>query len=84
MARIKLSKAAKDLNISVSTAVEHLSRHGIEVEANPNARIEESAFDILCKAYDKDGAIRNRLRQAREAAQAPAAPAAPAKEGGAN
>jgi len=65
MARIKLSKAAKDLNVSMSTVVEHLSKHGIDVEDNPNARIDEAAYEILCKAFDKDGALKRRIEAAK-------------------
>ena len=41
--RTKISKIARDLNVGVSTAVEFLRKHNIEVDATPNARISEEA-----------------------------------------
>ena len=61
MARIKLSKAAKDLNVSVSTLVDQLGKHNIQVEDNPNARIDESAYGILLTVYGKDSALKSKI-----------------------
>ncbi len=54
--RTKISKVAKDLNVAVSTAVEFLAKHNIEVEADNilNARIDESAVDLLYREFSKD------------------------------
>ena len=42
MARIKISKVAKDLNVSVATVVEALRKKNITVpDDNPNFRLEE-------------------------------------------
>ena len=46
--RTKISKVAKDLNVGVSTAVEFLRKHNIEVEeGNINARIDDDAVQLL-------------------------------------
>ena len=50
----KISKVAKDLNVGVNTAVEFLRKHNIEVEDNPNARINDAAVELLVKEYSKD------------------------------
>ena len=50
----KISKVAKDLNVGVNTAVEFLRKHNIEVEDNPNARIDDAAVELLVKEYSKD------------------------------
>ena len=54
--RTKISKVAKDLNVAVGTAVEFLAKHNIEVDADNmlNARIDESAVDLLYKEFSKD------------------------------
>ena len=41
MARIKISKVARDLNVALPTVVEFLRGKDISVDDNPNARIEE-------------------------------------------
>ncbi len=61
MAKTKISKIAKDLNVSVSTAIEFLRKKNITVEDNPNARIEDDAVDILINEFrsDKDQKIKS-------------------------
>ena len=56
MAKTKISKAAKNFNISISTLVEFLQKKGITVDnpENPNTRIDEAAYDLLVKEYDPD------------------------------
>jgi translation initiation factor IF-2 len=54
MARTKISKIAKDLNISLSTAVEFLRKKDIEIEDNPNARIEDNVVAILVDEFQGD------------------------------
>lgn len=52
--RTKLSKIAKDLNVGIGTAAELLRKHNIEVEDNPNTRIDEEAVGILTRAFSTD------------------------------
>ena len=61
MAKTKLSKAAKDFNISIATLVEFLQKKGIEVEnpENPNTRINETAYELLVKEYAPDRKLKN-------------------------
>ncbi len=56
--RTQISKIVKQLNVGVSTAVEFLRKHNIEVDANPNARIDEHAVDLLKKEFSKDKNIK--------------------------
>ncbi len=39
MAKTKISKVAKDLNVSVPTVIEFLRTKNIEIDDNPNTRI---------------------------------------------
>ena len=50
----KISKVAKDLNVGVNTAVEFLRKHNVNVDDNPNARIDDEAVELLVKEYSKD------------------------------
>lgn len=52
--RTKISKVARDLNVGVSTAVEFLRKHNIEVDEGPNARIDTDAVDMLTKEFSSD------------------------------
>ncbi len=54
MARVKISKLAADLNISVQTAVEFLGKKNISVDTNPNTRIDEEVAKLLLDAFEPD------------------------------
>ena len=54
MPKIKLSKAATNLNVAQSTIIEFLQKKGIEIENNPNTRIEENAYTLLEKEFSTD------------------------------
>jgi len=51
---IRIKKAATECNISVSHVVEHLSKAGYTVEANPNAKITEEMYQRLLKDFGQD------------------------------
>lgn len=55
MPKIRLNKAVKEFNISMTRLVEFLHAKGIEVESNPNAQLEESAYSALEAEFRKDG-----------------------------
>ena len=54
MAKTKISKVARDLNLPLSKIVEFLRTKGIEVELNPNSRIEDEAVKMLNDAFPAD------------------------------
>lgn len=58
MPKIRLNKAVKEFNISISRLVEFLHTKGFEVENNPNAQLEDSAYSALQAEFAKDGAQR--------------------------
>jgi translation initiation factor IF-2 len=55
---IRLINASKDLNVGINSLVEFLNKKGIEVEANPNAKITDGQYDVLLAEFDKDKKIR--------------------------
>ena len=59
--RTKISKVANDLNVGVNTVVEFLRRHNIEVDSNPNARIDEKAVELLRKEFSNDKAVKAKV-----------------------
>ncbi|MDE6317781.1 MAG: translation initiation factor IF-2 N-terminal domain-containing protein, partial [Muribaculaceae bacterium] len=87
MARTRISKIAKDLNIAVSTAVEFLRKKNIEIDSNPNTRIEDNIVDLLIDEFDTDGAqkakktafLSNNNKEKETPAEKPAKPAAEAE-----
>lgn len=63
MARIKISKVAKDLNVALPTVVDFLRGKNIAVDDNPNARIEDDVVEMLNKAFKSDIDQKNKTQQ---------------------
>lgn len=59
--RTKISKVANDLNVGVNTVVEFLRKHHIEIDNNPNARIDEDAVELLRKEFSNDKAVKAKV-----------------------
>ena len=63
MAKTKISKIAKDLNVAMPTLIEFLRKKGITVDDNPNARVEEDVFDMLVSAFKSDKDLKSKSEQ---------------------
>lgn len=53
-ANIRISKVVKEFNIGISTLVDFLNKKGIEVEANPNAKISTDAYELVAKEFGNE------------------------------
>jgi len=54
----RLSKIASEFNISVGSIVEFLSKKGVKVDNNPNAKITNDIYEILLKEYSSDKQVK--------------------------
>lgn len=64
---IRVSKAAKELNITAGRIREFLKEKGIEIEANPNAKISDDVHRMLIREFGADMSVRQESeKQARE------------------
>ena len=50
----RLSKAAREFNVGISTIVDFLHKKGFEVDSNPNTKIPPEAYSLLIKEYSSD------------------------------
>ncbi len=50
----RLSKVAKEFNIGITTIIEFLGKKGIKVDNNPNAKIDESGYELLVKEFQQE------------------------------
>lgn len=50
----RLSKAAREFNVGISTIVDFLANKGITIDTNPNAKIESNIYDMLSAEYSAD------------------------------
>jgi len=51
---INLLRAAKELNIGLSTAAEFLGKQGYKVDPRPNTSLNEEMYNVLLKEYQGD------------------------------
>ena len=53
---IRLSKAAKELNVGLTTVVDFLASKGIKIEGRPNTKLDSEAYQFLVDEYAPDRA----------------------------
>ena len=54
MAEIRLNKIIRKFNIGLDDLVNFLQKIGVEIDANPNAKIDESYMTAISKQFGKD------------------------------
>ena len=54
MADIRISKLLRQFNIGLDDLVEFLHKQGVEVDANPNAKVSDEHLPALMKQFGKD------------------------------
>src|SRR5690554_3301315 len=54
----RLSKVARELNVGITTLVEFLKTKDIEVDSNPNTRIEAEHYEILSEEFADDQSLK--------------------------
>ncbi len=54
----RLSKAAREFNVGISTIVEYLHKKGFELDPNPNTKIPHEAYILLVKEYSSDSSVK--------------------------
>lgn len=59
----RLIRVAKDLNVGISTLVEHLQKQGFEVENSPRAKVSDEAYNVLLRDFEKSIAIKSQADQ---------------------
>lgn len=67
---VRLSKAIKECNVGLQTAVEFLQKKGFaDVEANPAAKISDEQYELLQKEFIKDQGLRKEAIQLQQQRQ---------------
>ncbi|MDR1516682.1 MAG: translation initiation factor IF-2 [Dysgonamonadaceae bacterium] len=63
---IRLIKASVNLNVGINSLVEFLHKKGIDVNADPNVKIEDEQYDLLIAEFGKDKNIKREIIETRE------------------
>ena len=58
MARTKISTIAKELNIAMATAIEFLRKKNINIDENPNTRVEDEVVALLKSEFKNDQTLK--------------------------
>jgi translation initiation factor IF-2 len=59
---IRLGKAAGELNVGLPTLVEFLETKGIKIDSNPNTRLEQEHFELLCQEFAADQSMKEQSK----------------------
>lgn len=59
----RLSKAAREFNVGISTIVDFLKNKGIEIDGNPNTKIEDSVYRLLVGEYSSDVQLKEKSKE---------------------
>ena len=51
---IRINKVLRELNISLESAVDYLKDKGIVIESNPNTKISDDVYNVLCGQFAGD------------------------------
>jgi translation initiation factor IF-2 len=54
----RLSKAAREFNVGISTIVEFLHKKGFDLDPNPNTKLPRDAYILLIKEYSTDISVK--------------------------
>lgn len=54
----RLSKAAREFNVGISTIVEFLHKKGFDIDSNPNTKIPPEAYNLLLGEYSSDLSVK--------------------------
>jgi translation initiation factor IF-2 len=59
---VRLSKAAKEFNVGISTIVEFLTSKGYEVESNPNYKIDNAVYEVLVDEFQDSKKLKEKAK----------------------
>lgn len=65
MAVKRLSKVARELNVGISTIVDFLGSHGVEISTNPNTKIEPAVYEQLLGEFQKSKSVKEKVDEVR-------------------
>ena len=60
---VRLSKAAREFNLGIATVVDFLASKGIEVEANPNTKLDPDTYALVKNNFQGDKEIKQKIQR---------------------
>ncbi len=59
----RLSKAARNFNVGISTIVDFLHKKGVDIDSNPNTKIDPEVYEMLAREYSTDLSIKKKSEE---------------------
>ena len=56
--KIRLSKAAREFNVGLSTIIGFLHKKGFDLDLNPNSKISGEIYEILANEYSSEARVK--------------------------
>ena len=60
---VRLSKAAKEFNVAVSTIQEFLAKKGFQGDFSPNTKLTKEMYDLIVKEYQGEKEVKNEAKK---------------------
>ena len=60
---VRLSKAAKEFNVAVSTIQEFLAKKGFQGDFSPNTKLTKEMYDLVVKEYQGEKEVKNEAKK---------------------
>lgn len=60
---IRLSKAAREFNVSTGTIVVYLNKKGYDISSNPNTKLTSEMYQLLLKEYSKEKTVKEEAKR---------------------
>jgi translation initiation factor IF-2 len=54
----RLSKAARELNVGITTIIDFLGKKGHQIDSNPNTKLDPGLYDLLLEEYSTDQSVK--------------------------
>lgn len=59
----RLSKAAREFNVGISTIVEFLSKKGHEIDSKPNTKLTPEVYEILMTEFQSEKTVKEESKK---------------------
>src|SRR6056297_824570 len=60
---VRLSKAAREFNVGISTIVEFLASKGHKIESKPNTKLDAEVYEILMDEFQDSKQLKEKSKQ---------------------
>lgn len=66
---IRLSKAAREFNVGISTIIEFLHKKGVDVDKNPNTKISTEIYELLEEEYRSELKVKKEVEKLKKSTE---------------